>query len=313
MINKSDTFVSALLGKTSIAFSNEEYISEKLMPIISVKKDSAQIVTYGMDNLRVVEALRAQGAGANEVNHSITIGEHYNLKDHAVKEFVSQEEMENADNPINPKIDATENLTERMWVIKEKQLADTMSNTSIITQNVTLSWTSQWSDLDNSTPFEDIKTALETIRSSTGKMPNTLVFSYAIMMTLLIHPNVNNRIINSTGVVTSELAIQVLMQAFPGIKNILIGSAQFNSGVEGGSDVLADIWGKNAWALFIEPKPRLKSRSFGFTYQKNWQNRKVKILPFDEDKMGNFVRVNDYFDQKFIDVNCAFLIKDAIA
>ena len=138
MINKNNLFVSPLLTDVSLAYRNENYISELLFPIVKVKKDTGQIATYGMDNLRIANSIRAQGSSTNEINHTVSIGEHYVLKEHALKELVTLEEMENADKPIQPKMDATENLVDRMLVIKEKALADTVSNTSVISQNVTL-------------------------------------------------------------------------------------------------------------------------------------------------------------------------------
>lgn len=312
MINKSNTFVSPLLSNISIAYRNEEYIAEKILPTVPVQKDTAQIATYGMDNLRIESALRAQGAGANEVNHSVTIGAHYILQDRALKEFVSQEEMDNADKPITPKQDATENLTDRLQVIKEKELADLMANTGVVTQNVTLSGTDQWSDFTNSDPFDDIKTAMETVRTGSGKMPNTFIMSYAVMMTLIVHPDLIARLPGIV-TVTADSVVTALKLAFPNIKNILIGSAQYNSGVEGGTSALADIWGKHFWVMYIEPRPTIKSRSFGFTYQKVGQNRAVEVLPYDFDRKGQFVRVNDKYDQKLVDNKCAYLIKSCIA
>lgn len=312
MINKSNTYVSPTLTKISLAYRNAEYIAEKLLPVVPVIKDTAKIATYGMDNLRIEESLRAQGSGANEVNHSVTIGDHYILKDHALKEFVTKEEYDNADSPIQPEIDATENLTDRMQVIKEKELADTMSNTSIITQNVTLSGTDQWSDFTNSDPFDDIKTGMEAVRTGSGKLPNTIVMSYGVMMTLMIHPDVIARLVNVT-VVTSDMVINALKLAFPNIVNVWIGSAQYNSGAEGVADTLTDIWGKHFWVGYVEPRPTLKSRSLGFTYQAVGQNRQVKKLDYDQDREGRFIRVNDKYDQKIVDNKCFYLIKNAIA
>lgn len=312
MLNKANVYVSPLLTQISLAYKNEEYIAEQILPTVPVQKDTAQIATYGMDNLRIESALRAQGAGANEVNHSVTIGDHYILKDHALKEFVSDEETENADKPINPKMDATENLTDKIQVIKEKELADALANTGVITQNVTLSGTDQWSDYTNSDPFDDIKTAIQTVRSGSGKMPNTFIMSHEVMMTLIVHPDLIARL---PGIitVTADSVVNALKLAFPNIKNILVGSAQYNSGVEGGTDALASIWGKHFWAAYIAPRPSLRDRSLGYTYQKVGQNRRVEILPYDADKKGNFVRINDKYDQKLVDNKCAYLIKNAIA
>ncbi len=312
MINKSNTFVSPLLTNISLAYRNESYIAEQILPVVPVIKDTAQIATYGMDNLRIEESLRAQGSWANEVNHSLTLGAHYILQDHALKEFVTKEEEDNADKPVTPRIDATENLTDRLQVIKEKELADAMANTGVITLNTTLSGTDQWSDFDNSDPFADIKTAMESVRSNSWMLPNTFVMSYAVMMTLLVHPAFLDRLPNVT-VMTSDLVLQALRMAFPNIKNIFIGSAQYNSGVEWGTDALADIWGKHFWVAYVSDKPRLKSRSFGFTYQAPGQNRQVKVLAYDEDKEGRFIRINDKYDQKIVDNKCMYLIKNAIA
>lgn len=314
MINKNNVFVSPLLTKTSLAYRNDNYISELIMPIINVQKDTAQIATYGMDNLRVVEAIRAQGSKANEVNHTVSIGEHYILQDHALKEMVTKEEEDNADMPITPRIDATENLTDRMWVIKEKKLADIMGDTSIITKNTTLSGTSQWTDKDNSDPINDIKVAIESVRTNSGKNPNTFIMGHVTMLTLLEHPEMIARIITTANkTVSPDLVMEALKRLFPWITNILVWNAQFNSGVEGGTDVLSDIWVDNFQVAYIESKPRLKSRSFGFTYQKKGENRKVKVLTFDEDAMGRFIRVNDKYDQKIVDVTCMYLIKDTNA
>jgi len=118
-------------------------------------------------------------------------------------------------------MDATENLTDRMLIIREKALADIMADTAVITQNVTLTGTDKWSDYDNSDPFDDIKTGLEAVRAACGKKPNTFTMGYTTMMTLMNHPDVIARIITTADkVVTPELVIAALTRAFPGIKMI---------------------------------------------------------------------------------------------
>ena len=315
MIKKTGLYVSPLLTNISLAYKNEEYVAEKLLPIIKVKKDTAQIATYGMDNLRITNAIRAQGANTNEVNHTVSLGDHYSLQEHALKELVTMEEIDNADLPIKPKMDATENLVDRMLVIKEKLLADMMQDTAIMTSNTTLSGTDQWSDYANSDPLGDLKTGIEAVRTSTGKKPNTLVFSYQTWMVLLQHPDFESRI--KVGMVDAESMKKIIITAFPSIKQIIIPEAQYNSAVEGGTDALAEIWGKHAWVGYIETKPTLKSRSFGFTYQ-NKAHRLVDQNLMSQggetwDRKGDFIRVTDKYDQKLVDVTCMYFINAAIA
>jgi hypothetical protein len=87
-------------------------------------------------------------------------------------------------------------------------------------------------------------------------------------MALLAHPAFLDRLPN-TNVMTADLVMQALKMAFPNIKNILIGDAMYNSANDGKTDSLTDIWGKHFWIGYISDKPTLKSRSFGYTYQKN--------------------------------------------
>lgn len=315
MINKTGLFVNPLLTDHALAYTNENYISELIMPILRVKKDTAQIATYGMDNLRVVNAVRAQGANTNEVNHTVTIGSHYVLKEHALKELVAKEEMENADLPITPKTDAVENLMDRIWVIKEKALSDIMGDTAILTNNTTLSGTDQWSDGVNSDPLGDLKTGSEAVRTNTGKKPNTIILSHQVWMNLLQHPDLLDRI--KVGTADAAAVQAVILKFLPNINRIIVGDAMYNSGVEGGTDSLTDIWGNHAWIGYIEARPKLKSRSFGFTYQQK-EHRLVDEHPMSLggeawDRKGDFVRVTDKYEQKLVDVLCMYFIKNAIA
>ena len=316
MILKTSLFVSPLLTNHSLKYTNDDYISEILFPIVQVKKDTAQIATYGMDNLRITNSIRAQGSSTNEVNHTVTIGDHYRLVEHALKELVTNEEMENADKPIVPKTDAVENLMDRMWVIKEKGTADTLSNTAVISQNTTLAGVNQWDDYVNSDPIGDIATGINQVRTGSGKKPNTLMFSYNVWSILLQHLDFVAR---AEGAVTVTAAVveKILMTAFPGIKRILVGDAQYNSGVEGGTDALAEIWDKFVLIMYIEPKPRIKSRTLGFTYQRGKSRMVDESGPRQNgeawDRKGIFVRVTDKYDQKLVDEKCAYLIKSAVS
>jgi len=315
MINKSNLFVSPLLTNHSLKYTNDNYLAEKIMPVVQVNKDTAQIATYGMDNLRIANSLRAQGSSTNEVNHSVTIGAHYILQEHSLKELVTQEEMDNADAPISPKLDAVENLMDRMYVIKEKALADTLKNTGIITQNVTLSGTDKWTDYVNSDPIGDISYGINQVRAGSGKKPNTLLFVYTTWLNILQHPDFVSR---AEGAVTVTAAVveKIIMTVFPGITQVLVGDAQYNSGVEGGTDTLADIYPGFCVIMYIEPSPRLKSRSFGFTYQRNKARQVDESGPQQNgeawDRKGVFVRVTDKYDQKLVDNKCAYLIKAAV-
>ena len=220
--------------------------------------------------------------------------------------------MDNADKPITPKRDAVENLMDRLWVIKEKALFDTLNNTGVISQNTTLAGTDQWDDYNNSDPIGDIRTGIVQVKAGSGKVPNTMVLGWDTLQQLIHHPDFVARA-SGVVVVTGEVVMQIIQKVFPSIKTVLVGTAQYNSGVEGGTDTLAEIWSAICVLAYIERKPRLKSRTLGVTYQKT-ASRVVDELPMSRshetwDRKGDMVRVTDEYDQKLVDEKCAYLIK----
>lgn len=316
MIIPASEYVSQILTMQSLAYRNDEYLADQIMPTITVQKDTAKILSYAADNLRIAETLRAQGARSNVVKHSISSADHYSLEEHALSEYVSKEEYENADAPIDPQGDAMQNLLDILAVVKEKALADVMNNAAIITQNTTLSGTDQWNDFANSDPIGDIQTGIDTVANATGKEPNTLVFGRGVFNTLIQHPDIIARAQGAV-VVTADVLIALIQRIFPSITKVLVGRAMYNAAKEGQTASLTRIWGKNAWVLYIEPTPKLKSRSFGFTYRRT-ADRTVEVFPMNmdsdlADRKSDKVRVEDIYDQKLIDAKCAYAIFAAIA
>ena len=309
MQKTASLYTSRQLDNISLAYSNENYVAERFFPIVTVKKDTGKITTYAMDNLRIVEALRSIGSKTNEVGHSVSIGDHYVLKEYALMELVPDEHMEQAEAPIHPKIDATENITERLLVIKESAMATAVSATATMTSNTTLSGTDQWSDYTNSDPIGDVKTGKEAVRTASGKKANTLLLSHNAYIELLDHPDIIDRL-KYVKVADKDAAKAALARIFD-LDEVIVGDAQYNNSAEGGTDTLAEIWDKVAIIAYIEKRPTLKSRTLGFTYQMKapryvdgWR---------DEDRRGDYIRVTDKFDQQLIDVNCGYLIKDCVA
>lgn len=317
-IPKKDVFQSVPLTNFSLAYKSPRTVNMEILPFFPVKKDTGKIFSYGADNLIVVNALRAQNARSNEVGHTLQLLDHYNLKDHVLHTFVDREEKENADAAIKPKEDATAFVLDRIDLIRETSLASVMSDAAILTQNVTLAGTDQWSDYTNSDPIDDMQTGIDAVFNATGLEPNTLFFSREVMMTLIHHPKLQ-ALATGAVVVTADVVMQLLKKQFPFIEKVIVASAIQNTAGEGQTKSLSGVWGKNAWVLYIAKKPGLRTRTFGWTYGRSSENRKVLVIPEQKggveliDREADMVRVKDKYDQKLVDVECAYLIKNAVA
>lgn len=306
MIVQQDVVIDPALSNVSVKYTNDTFIADLIAPTVKVSKQTGKYYIYDKANLRVDKTNRAAGSGANEVDFGLTTAS-FACDDHALKSFVADEIQDQADAALNPLIDETEALTEKMLLDREANLAAILADTAQITQNTTLSGTSQWSDYSNSSPIADVRTARTTIHAATFKKPNTLILGKQVFDMLCEHPEIIERIkYSQLGVVTAELLARVFQ-----VEKVLIGEAGSNSAVEGQADSLSYVWGKHAVVAYIAPSIGIKSLTLAVTF--TYGTREVKRW-YEQDREGTYVRVGkDNYVQKIIAVGAGYLIKNAIA
>ena len=305
MLTPRDVVVDPVLSNVSVAYKNEEYIAEQVFPVFTVGKQGGKYYKYDKSALRRNKTNRAAGSPANEVEYGLTTDSFY-CEDHALKEAIPFEVIEQADAALNPEMDATESVTEMLLIDKEVALATSLTNTSIVTQNVTLSGTDQWSDFDNSDPFDDIRTGINTVQTAIGRRPNTIILGQQTFNKLIDHPDIVDRIKYTSG---TGITADMLARLFD-VKRVLIGSAVQNTAVEGQADSLAYIWGKHAIICYVADAPKLKQVTLGYHF--TYKTREAEKWD-DGDAKARYVRVHDNYVQEFVAAEAAYLIKNAIA
>lgn len=299
--------VDQALTNVSVKYTNEEYIADLIFPVFRVGKQTGKYYVYDKSNLRPEKSLRGAGSPSNEVDFGVSPDGTYSCDDHALKSFVPQEIQDQADAAINVLIDETEAVTEKLLIEKEQSLAAIVTSGSNITQTVALSSTDQWSDMDNSDPIGDIRTAKATIHAAVLKTPNVLVLGKQVFDQLCDHPQIVERVkYSQLGVITEELMARVF-----GVDKIIVGKAGYNSAAEGQTDTIAYIWGKNALLAFVNPSMGLKKITLGLT-----MTYKTRITERwdDRDRRGTYIRVgDDFYDQKLVCAAAGYLITTAVA
>jgi len=295
-----------ILSNLSVAYKNEAYIAEQICPVVKVKTATGKYFSYDTAKFRRVISLRGMGASAKEVDYGVSQSTAYVIKEHALKQIVPDELVEQAPRPLDPEMDATENVTERILVEKEYDLATYMKNTSNLTNNTTLSGTDQWSDYTNSDPIGDIKTGKAAIHSKIFRDPNVLVLGKQVYDKLLDHPDIIDRIkYSALGAATPDLLARIF-----DIPKVIVAAAGYESANEGQTSSMAYIWGKYAWLLYVAPRPTTRSLTFGYHLT---DKPRVVDKWYDKDRKGTFVRVTDRYTREIVSVNCAYLIKNAVA
>lgn len=317
----NSAFTSVPLTNATLAYKNEstDFIADKLFPAVSVQKDAGKIYSYGKQSLRAYNTEKANGGSYNEVTVKVAVNDHYYLQSRGLFARLSKEDVENAENPLDAQTDAAEILMHNMMIDRER-VASAAINVTDITQNTTLTGTDQWNDYTNSNPFADIRLARDTIYNTTGKEANSMAIQRNVLSTLLDHPLVIDRFPGAVSI-TEDMVIREIKKVF-GIDNLYVGRAQavlVNLDGDDADDVLTPLWSKQCVVFYSEPSPKLKSLSFGKTYE-------LKSGPVAESMQGDalgearithdlqsIVAVKDKYDQVIVEPKCAYLIQDAIA
>lgn len=306
-------YVDQALTNVSQAWQNnsEDFIAEKIFPVIPVDKKTGKYWAYNKDNLIVPSTtLRSGEATTQRASFGKSLNDFGPLSEHALKDFVSKDEYEMTDAPLNVDTDVTNFLNEQMAIAEEQDLSSILADTAIITQNTTLSGTSQWSDYSNSNPFADIKNGAVAMRGQSLVLPNTAFMSWETWITLVDHPDFLDRIKwSQTGVMTEADFLKLL--APYGIKKLFVGKVQKNTARKGQAATLGSVWGKHFWLGYVTDTPGLRQVNGGYTMR--LKNGKYVDRNDLFDPKGSEIRNNDYYDQMMFASEVFYLIKNATA
>lgn len=307
MLVQSDVVIDPALSNVSVKYTNETFIADRILPVLRVTKQTGKYYIYDKSNLRVDQTDRAAGSPSNEVGYSLSLSAAFLCEDHALKGFVADEVQDQAEAALNPLVDETEIITEKLILDREIKAAALLLSTANITQNVTLAGTDQWSDYSNSDPIGDVRTARTTIHAATFKKPNKLIMGKQVFDVLVDHPQVLERVkYSQLGIVTAELLARLFQ-----VEEVIVGEAGKNTANEGQTDVLAYVWGKDVLLAYVAPRVALKQVTLGYTF--TYGTRTAKRWR-DEDREGTYVRIGgDNYVQKLVAAACGYLIKAAVA
>ncbi len=291
----------------------EDFIAEQILPAVQVAQTTGLVGKYSNNHLRIVNTVH-KGKGDYQMLESITTtSDTYNIENHGIHDIVTEDDIRNFEKPFDAEIDTTMALVQAQLLAKENGLATTLRSTSIITQNTTLSGNAQYNNIHHadSHPIENKLVASAAIRDATGKKPNTLIASEEVIDYLSVHDelmdNLGFKFNRKGGMTHQELAMAL------GVKQILVGKAMYNSSKEGQADSLTSIWGNDLIYAYIA-KPELRQKTLGFEFRKSRTSpREVARYTPNMPLRSKGIIVADNYDQNLLNVECAYLIKDAIA
>lgn len=288
-----------------------QFIADMILPSVPVPKKQFNIYFYGKENLKqVVDDTRTRFGETKQAQFSISSKPFGPLRGHELRDGIDFDQDQMTEAPIDLEIDIVNNLSDMMALTKEIAAFTLLANTSILTQNVTLSGQNQWSDYANSNPFNDLKAASQQQRLNGLRPANTMWMSYYTFSILQQHPDLIERVKYSN---IASLTLEMMQNLFGqfGINKIVVSSAVVDNAGENLASNNAFVWGKHVWLGYVTPTPGLRTVNGGYTF--TLDNGRYVDTWFEQGKKTKWIRNNDYYVQQIVGPEAFYLIKNAVA
>jgi hypothetical protein len=317
--------IDQILTQISVGWPTMGLVGENLFPGVNVMKQSDKYYVFGREGWLVENDLRAPGALANEITGLSLSTDTYYAQEHSLQLPVTDEERWNSDSPLAPDRDATELVTSKIWLGREKAMKDLATTAANYDSGntVTLSGTTQWNDYVNSDPISDLRTGKMAIHAKIFTEPNVAIIPYQVMSKLEDHPDFLERVkYSERGIVSADLIAAILGIARVIVPGVGIGTTNLGQPIGVGY-----LWGKDVILAYVPPRPGLRIPAFGYEFR--WTGNPGGTVQYvdrwrEEQRKSDLVRVCRYYDMKLVALGdgavgasgkaiAGYLIKTAVA
>lgn len=296
--------IDRALTNVSVAYQNTDYVADRIFPQVPVMFQSDKYFIYTKaDWFRDEAAPRAPGTRAQRVDYTLSSG-NYLCKEWGVAKGVPDEVVKNADTPLRPMVEATNYVTDKMYLRKEKLVADLAFGTGWSTSATpAILWSNDTSD-----PIGDVNAAVDNIVQGTGRKPNRGVIGRGLWRHLMKHPDLIDRIKGAASPGSPAILSQQTIAALFELDEIVIGNAVIDSAAEGATSSRGYVWGNHLLVAFVAATPSLMTPSAGYIF--TWKNREVRSYIEDQEHQ-QVVEVIENFNEKIVAADAGYLIKSA--
>lgn len=314
-----DVHVDAPLTNISIAYVQkaEHFIAGRVFPSVPVAKQSDKYWTYTKgDWFRDEARKRADVTESAGSGYTISSTNTYFCDVYGLHKDVGRQAVNNQDPAINLERDATQFVTQRLLLRREKDWVSTYLSTGVWDGEVTPS--NLWDSYTTSDPISDIELGKETILSQTGFLPNTLTLSYQVYRQLKHHPDIVDRIKHTGGIPAQvgSAGRRALADLFE-LDNLYVAMAVENTAAEGVTTSMSFTHSRDALLCYVNAQPSLLAPSAGYNFTWNGfsglgTDFAISRIPMPELKATR-IEGETTFDLKVISADLGYLFSGAVS
>lgn len=311
-----NTHVDNHLSNVAINYSQNRWIGEMIFPVVPVPKQSDTYVVYDQADLfRRENTRRSRASEAHIIQHRVSSAAFY-CDNYALKANVTIEDRVNADPIFVRRLEEgkVRHVTDGLMLDWEVRVANQINATTAVGSSAAVS--STWTDHANSNPLENIWTAMDNIRNSTGYEATDLILGVQEWHHFRRNTNVRNAARNPNVSAGDRLPSEADIAELLELKRVHVGRAFVNTAQEAIAQSLVNVW-SGAVILYYRPDaPSVEEPSFGYSFR--WSapglpNMQVERHPFDPKKKVDEIEVGYYQDEVVTASALSYLLTGAWA
>jgi hypothetical protein len=324
---QGDVHVNTPLTNISIAYMQDamNFVADRIFPNVPVAKQSDRYYVYdrGFFNRDEME-VRAPGTESAGSGYEVDNTPTYYAPVYAFHHDIPDQVRSNADSQVDPDRDATNLVTHKGLIKREKLWVSKFFTSSVWTTDIdgvagspSAGETIQWNDA-SSDPIADVRLGVRTVLELTGFKPNTLVLGKAVFDALIDHPDIVDRIKYGQSQGNVAMADTAELAALLKIPRVFVMEAIENTAAEGASNAHSFIGGKHALLSYAAPAPGMQVPTAGYTF--SWTGylgasaNGARISRFRMDPLkSDRVEIEMAFDQKLVSADLGYFFNGIVA
>ena len=299
--------IDPLLTTIARGYSNDQYIGDKLFPVVTVDKEGGKIPLFGKESFKLWNTERALRADSNEMDGSWLTQTSFALTEHDIQQRLDYREI--AEAMLALEAQAAQNVMDQILLGYEKEQADLVQDTNTYPTDNKVTMTDDYLNEAAIDFVEFIHLKKAALGNIIAKEPNTMVLPKKVWNKLKFHPKLKSYITVNQDMYQAVASIQKLQEILE-IENILIGSSMYSED----GNTFDQVWGNNIVLAYIKPASGIDRTPyepcFGYTLRKSG-------FPYSDKYESNggkikIVRATDNYAIKVVGSESAYLIKNPI-
>jgi len=323
MLTPSDVHVDVPLTNLTIAYMQaaENFVADKVFPMVSVSKQSDKYYKYSREGLRDGDVtILAPRTEVNRVGMALSTDSYFADVRGLGMDF-DEQTLANEDTALELRSQGANVLMEKIMIDREVRWASAFFSAGIWGTDITPG--NLWSDYTNSTPIVDVTTGRRTMQlASGGYKPNTMVVGKEVRDVLINHPDILARLNGGSTVSNPALITDAKLAEIFEVENFYVMEAVRNTAAEGVTDAFGFIGGKNALLTYTPSTMGLRTPGAGAIFC--WDSipgvsgMGITVESFSDDalkrqQIAELIQVKSSDDMKLIGSEMGYFFEDCVA